>query len=264
MQFIAASLGVECSFCHVPGKMDADDKPAKKTAREMMLMTTEINKNHFGGRQQMTCYSCHRGSAHPVSVPAVLEADMPSKPAAAPPASGAPPNRRSDPQKYVAALGGPDAMRKVNSRQMTGKILAGGVETPIDVLTKAPNKRVSITHGKSDSFTAFDGSAGWMGSTGRPARTMTDAESASSALDAEFYLALRLKELYPQLRRGRPRTSLAPIATPSRAPAPAIHPSACTSIRTVDCSSAWCATRRHRSVECLPRSTTPIIGKRTA
>jgi len=34
MQFIAASLGVECDFCHVQAKFDSDDKPAKKTARK--------------------------------------------------------------------------------------------------------------------------------------------------------------------------------------------------------------------------------------
>jgi outer membrane lipoprotein-sorting protein len=204
MQFIASSLGVECTFCHVAGKMEADDKPTKKTAREMMTMTAEINRSHFGGRMEMTCYSCHRGSTHPVGIPAVLESDAPAKPATASAAAGVGPTADQIIEKYVSALGGADAMRKVTSRQMTGKILVRGVETPIDVLAKAPNKRVSITHANGDSFTAFDGAAGWMGSTGRPARTMTDAESSSSALDAEFYLALRLKEIYPQLRRGRP------------------------------------------------------------
>jgi hypothetical protein len=43
-----------------------------------------------------------------------------------------------------------------------------------------------------------------MGNTGRPATQMSEAESKGSALDSEFYLPLRLKELYPQLRRGRP------------------------------------------------------------
>jgi hypothetical protein len=56
----------------------------------------------------------------------------------------------------------------------------------------------------SDSFTAFDGTSGWLGNTGRPARDMSAAESGAAALDAEFYLALRLKEIFPQLRRGRP------------------------------------------------------------
>src|ERR1051326_5688020 len=45
MQFIAASLGVDCTFCHVQGKFEADDKNAKKTAREMIAMQNMINKN---------------------------------------------------------------------------------------------------------------------------------------------------------------------------------------------------------------------------
>src|SRR5436305_280441 len=78
MQFIAASLGVECTFCHVQGKMDADDKPMKKTAREMMAMTDGINKNAFHGQRQVTCYSCHHGAGHPASTPPVLESNAPA------------------------------------------------------------------------------------------------------------------------------------------------------------------------------------------
>src|SRR5690242_4274328 len=36
MQFISASLGVECDFCHVQGAFDKDDKKPKQTARKMM------------------------------------------------------------------------------------------------------------------------------------------------------------------------------------------------------------------------------------
>src|SRR5580698_6402314 len=68
MQFISASLGVDCEFCHVQGKPELDDKGAKKTARQMMAMTTAIDKDSFGGRLQVTCNSCHRGSARPVAV----------------------------------------------------------------------------------------------------------------------------------------------------------------------------------------------------
>ena len=73
-----------------------------------------------------------------------------------------------------------------------GAIIVGGKETPIEVFTKAPNKRITITHNEgSDSSTAFDGTIGWMGSTGRPAREMAAADAKGSALDAEFYLPLR-------------------------------------------------------------------------
>ena len=207
MQFIASSLGVECTFCHVQGKMEADDKPAKKTARQMMAMAAAINQANFGGRQQITCYSCHHGISHPASMPAVLESDAGMRPVAAPAAApaGAAPTVDAILAKYVEALGGADAIRKVTSRVMKGVIVTGGAQTPIELFTKAPNQRISISHtGNSDSFTAFDGTAGWMGSTGRPAREMTVAESAAAGLDAEFYPALRLKEIYPQLRRARP------------------------------------------------------------
>jgi photosynthetic reaction center cytochrome c subunit len=206
MQFISASLGVECNFCHVQGKMDLDDKGPKKTAREMMAMTAAINKNAFGGRQQVTCYSCHHGSSHPANMAPVLESDAPAHTEAktAPPAATAP-TVDEIAEKYVTAVGGAEAIHKITSRTLKGTILAGGNDTPIEVITKAPNKRISISHtANGESYTAFDGTAGWLGNTGRPAREMSVAESGAAGLDAEFYLALRLKELFPQLRRGRP------------------------------------------------------------
>src|SRR5579885_3828245 len=54
MSFIASSLGVNCEFCHVQGKPEADDKPAKRTARQMMAMQAAINKESFRGQRQIT------------------------------------------------------------------------------------------------------------------------------------------------------------------------------------------------------------------
>jgi hypothetical protein len=190
----------------VAGKMEADDKGAKKTAREMMAMQAAINKESFRGQLQVTCFSCHRGSQRPVNTPPVLDSDAPARPALVPLAPPAGPSVTADQivEKYVAALGGADAIKKVASRVMKGTILVGGSESPIELFTKAPNKRVSISNGQS--FTAFDGTAGWMGNTGRPAREMSATENEAAGLDAEFSLALRLKEIFPQLRRGRPET----------------------------------------------------------
>jgi hypothetical protein len=208
MQFISASLGVECSFCHVQGKPEADDKAAKKTARQMIEMTLMINKTSFNGRVQVSCNSCHNGHERPVAIPPVLTSDMPAHSESAPaPATGPAASVDDILQKYTAAAGGADAMHKVNTRVMKGAILVAGNESPIDVITKAPNKRITISHmGNNHSMTAFDGTLGWLGSEGRPAREMSAPESAAAGLDAEFYLALRLKEIYPQLRRSRPET----------------------------------------------------------
>jgi outer membrane lipoprotein-sorting protein len=215
MQFISVSLGVQCDTCHVAGKPEADDKRAKKTAREMIAMTMAINKNAFKGQTQVTCYSCHRGSERPVAIPPVMEADAPAKTEAAPTARVAPPPADGIIDKYVAAVGGADAIKKVTSRVGTGVILTGGKETPIEVFTKAPNMRITITHAASgDSSTAFDGKIGWMGSAGRPAREMAPADAAGSALDSEFYLPLRMKEIFTQLRPGRPdKIGDVPVAT---------------------------------------------------
>src|SRR5258708_37421197 len=65
MQFIASSLGVQCSFCHVDGKPEADDKGPKKTAREMIAMANEINKASFPGQRQLTSHSGHYAAQRP-------------------------------------------------------------------------------------------------------------------------------------------------------------------------------------------------------
>ena len=55
MQFITASLGVECEFCHVQNAFDKDDKKPKQTARKMMEMMFAINKNNFDGQRRESC-----------------------------------------------------------------------------------------------------------------------------------------------------------------------------------------------------------------
>ena len=54
MQFVAASLGVECDFCHVNRQMDKDDKKEKQTARKMIAMELAINRANFDGKVQVT------------------------------------------------------------------------------------------------------------------------------------------------------------------------------------------------------------------
>jgi photosynthetic reaction center cytochrome c subunit len=207
MQFISVSLGVECEACHVADKFEADDKNNKKTAREMMAMTAAINKDSFRGQRQVTCFTCHRGSTHPGAVPPVQESDPPEH-SAAPPAAGAAPAPTVDDiiNKYLSAVGGADTMKTITSRTMKGTIMAMGSESAIELYTKAPNKRISISHSSptSDSFTAFDGTIGWMGNTGRAPRQMLPTEAFAASLDADFYLVADLKQLFPQLRRGRP------------------------------------------------------------
>ncbi|MCU0227631.1 MAG: c-type cytochrome [Bryobacterales bacterium] len=59
------SLGVECTFCHVKGEWDSDSVKEKGYAREMQKLTVNIARDYFDGKEEVTCYTCHRGEAHP-------------------------------------------------------------------------------------------------------------------------------------------------------------------------------------------------------
>ena len=78
MSFFSASLGYNCTNCHVADSLGnwekyAEDVPAKRMARMMIVMVNTINKSNFGGRGAVSCYSCHRGAGHPKIVPSLAE-----------------------------------------------------------------------------------------------------------------------------------------------------------------------------------------------
>jgi hypothetical protein len=200
MQFIAASLGVECEYCHVAHANEKDDKKPKVTARKMINMMMAINKDNFEGHREVTCYSCHRGSKDPVATPIITDEE--AKPAAeeekkAVEAKATLPSAEQLLDKYLAAIGGADALKKITSRVQNGTITAfGGQHFPVDVYSKAPDKRVSVMHLQGgDSFTGFDGKQGWLSVPGR-VHTMSAAENAAARIDADLYLPAHLKTLY--------------------------------------------------------------------
>lgn len=69
MRYFSASLGVRCDHCHVEGHFDSDDKQEKLFARKMISMTRSIDDQTFGGHPEVRCYTCHRGSVKPISMP---------------------------------------------------------------------------------------------------------------------------------------------------------------------------------------------------
>ena len=204
MQFIAASLGVECEFCHVAHANEKDDKKPKVTARKMINMMMAINKDNFEGHREVTCYSCHRGSKDPEATPIITDEE--AKPAAeeekkAGAAKATLPSAEQLLDKYLAAIGGADALQKITSRVQKGTITVfGGQHFPVDVYSKAPNKRLSVMHLQGgDSFTGFDGKQGWLSFPGR-VHTMSAAENAAARIDADLYLPAHLKTLYEKFR----------------------------------------------------------------
>jgi len=200
MQFISASLGVECEYCHVQRAMDKDDKKPKLTARKMITMMMQINADSFKSEREVTCYTCHRGSVHPLGTP-ILSADNP----AASPApeeesatAAALPSAQAILDKYLAAVGGAAVLQKIKTRVQTGNIEVAGKKYPIEIYSQAPDNRVSISHLPSGpSVTAFNREAGWL-STPNGIRRMSLAEQQAARIDAELYFPLQLPRMYQE------------------------------------------------------------------
>jgi len=69
------ALNVDCNYCHGGGKpQEWDLNPRKDIARKMIMLVRQVNANFPGtgvfpaGNQEVTCWTCHRGDPHPVSV----------------------------------------------------------------------------------------------------------------------------------------------------------------------------------------------------
>lgn len=208
MQFITASLGVGCDFCHVEHHFDADDKEPKKTARKMMTMMFAINKDDFNDRPVVSCYSCHHGEHEPIAIPILAESMAPPAEAEN---SGAPklaalPAANALLEKWLQAVGGAEALQKISTRVEKGTVTAfGGHEFPIEVYAKAPDMRMSVMHmPRGESTTAFDGHAGWLGFGGMPPRPMMGPDLQAAALDADFYFPVHIRQLYLQFRTRPP------------------------------------------------------------
>src|SRR5437870_6195088 len=73
MGIMAAALQFDCSDCHANAGTDRvdwqADTPRKRMARNMVNMVATINKNNFGGRQMVTCWTCHRNRDRPLTTP---------------------------------------------------------------------------------------------------------------------------------------------------------------------------------------------------
>jgi hypothetical protein len=208
MQFITYSLGVECSFCHVENAFEKDDKKPKQTARKMMQMMTAIDRDNFDAKQMVTCYSCHRGAPKPVETPIVAETG--SRPAMGnvlhegAPAPNSPPVDQII-AKYTEAVGGAQALAKINTRELKGTISLGGRSIPVEIVSKLGNKQLTIVHlPNGDSITAYDGTSGWTSAPNRPVHEIPDVEAASARVEADLQLAINLKHLFSELKSATP------------------------------------------------------------
>src|ERR1019366_1391889 len=134
----------------------------------------------FGGRREITCYSCHRGGQKPKITPSIAELYGPVPPDDTPDAmvpalpKATPPDQIID--KYIAAIGGAEKVASIKTFYAKG-IYQGFADdrVPFEQWGKAPNMHSLVVHGSSGEFTTtFDGKQGWSAgpSTDRPVQVV--------------------------------------------------------------------------------------------
>ena len=223
MGIMTAALGFDCSECHIAAGTDkvdwAADTPRKVIARRMVNMVVAINQTNFGGRQLVTCWTCHRGRDKPVVTPSLdyvygmptLEPDdlvMASVP-------GLPkPDEIVD--KYVQALGGAQRLASITSFSATGTSIGfggfggGGA---VQIYAKAPDQRSTIIEfkdapGRDASIRSFDGKTGWIKTplTVLGEYQLSGSELDGARLDAELGFPSQIKRVLTNLRTLQPAT----------------------------------------------------------
>ena len=155
MEFMSASLKVDCDYCHVADRA-SDELNPKKTTREMIAMQRDINNRNFNGRNQVTCSTCHRGQVRPMSLPPVTGIEVRS--------------RRSQTvvvADVLAAYGkaaGTSSDAGVSGLKLEGISTTGTEKSKVEA-TYFADKFTYVTHGtKGDQKMGFNGSLAWFGS----------------------------------------------------------------------------------------------------
>ncbi|HMD49342.1 MAG TPA: photosynthetic reaction center cytochrome c subunit family protein [Bryobacteraceae bacterium] len=222
MGVMTGSLSFDCSECHNGAGTDtvdwAADTPRKIRARKMITMVANINRDNFGGRQVVTCYSCHHGRDRPLTTPTVESVYSPS-PSDLDDVFAQEPGQPAAEQileRYIKAIGGAERLASVKSYIATGTSVGfggfgGGAK--VTVYAKAPDQRALIidfkdTPGRGDTTRSYDGHRGWLRT---PLNVLGEYEQSGSELDGARFDALmsfpgQIKQILTKLRVSLPIT----------------------------------------------------------
>jgi hypothetical protein len=229
MGIMCASLGFDCSECHVGAgteKVDwAADTPRKVTARRMVRMVQTINHDNFSGRQMVTCWSCHRGRDRPLTTPTLAnvygpvpeEMDdflMPTDQ----------PSADQIIDKYLQAVGGQQRLSTVKTLVASGTSVGfGGFGRGgrAQIFSRFPDQSATIidfpsTPERGHSLRIFDGHQGWIET---PLSVLgeyeiTGGELDGAKLDAELAFPAQIKQVLSNLHAATP-TTISDLPEPS-------------------------------------------------
>jgi len=211
MNFMAVSLGEECTFCHVTKGRDpktaeniwvweSDDKPEKQAARRMLQMVLLINgsnKVDFG-QNAVTCYTCHRGQRTTAGLPSMPLAKSGHEGLKFPVPAVAPRPRPSVDEifaDYLGAVGGPKVADTTTLIMKGTRVASQNRQWANEITWSAPDKLLSVmTLPQTTVRQALAGDKGWV-LNGTKLQTLTAAQAASARRSLEeVFSALKVKQ----------------------------------------------------------------------
>ena len=225
MGFFSAALGYNCTNCHgddVLGNWEryATDIPVKRTARRMIQVVNTINKDLFGGREAVTCYTCHRGSPTPKVIPSLLEqysappADDPNEVEIARRLASAP-SPDVILNRYIQALGGAERLAALTS--FVAKGTYEGFDSyhgkvALELYATAMGQRTLVAHTQNgDSVTTYDGRDAWIVGPDKPVSVLQlvpGGDLDGIKLDSDLAFPSKLKQALTDWRTGFPTTTI--------------------------------------------------------
>ncbi len=204
MHFMRSSLNVKCSFCHLHDdkantwNWESDSLEPKRTAREMITMTKNINNQNFEGNMGVTCYTCHRGSTNPAKTPPLPQV---------PPKDFTREDRSKLPTDNIVMDNYFKAMGITNPADIKTKYSKGtstlwdGKSYPVEIYQQAPDKFLSILTAPDGSkiYRGYDGKTGWT-QNGNDIQPVEGYSLEVLKQYADFYHELNPKLKYSDLK----------------------------------------------------------------
>jgi hypothetical protein len=222
MGIMCAALGFDCADCHNNAgteKVDwAADTPKKVRARGMVRMMAAINKDNFGGRQMVTCWTCHHGRDRPSTTPSLEFMYGPASQEMDDVLTQVPEQPKPDTiiDKYLKAIGGAEKLAALKSYTATGKSVGfggfgGGGK--VEIYAKFPDQRTTWIEfpespERGNSVRAYNGHDGWLKTplTILGEYQLTGGELDGARLDAELSFPGQIKQVLTNMRVSLPTT----------------------------------------------------------
>lgn len=213
MGMFSSATGLNCTNCHQADNSTSWDSyavetPLKQTARRMLRIVNAINKDNFGGRRAITCYTCHHGDQRPKGVPnlAIQYSAPPEDPNEVESFSGrGMPTADAVFDKYLRALGAASRVNGLASIVATGTYASfetGQAQVPVEIFSKATARTMIVHAPFGDSVRTFDGREAWIASADHPMLLMplTGGNLTGARIDALLAFPASLKPAFTQWR----------------------------------------------------------------